>query len=741
MTRIPPQAPRPTDGGSTGLVVRQLAIILAVLIVWSGLLYLVVINQPAPPQIAMPQSGQATWEDTVGPLLVANCGMCHGGTSDLYLETYENALAGGRGGAVIVPGSAETSRLVAILLGDDPDVRRMPLNRAPLSDEIITLIADWIDAGAPRTADDIQPPTSTPTVTYTPTETATLRPGETPLPTDTPTSTATPTVTETPLPTHTSLPQEPSADIGGALWPTLRCANCHGAQGEGGRGPKLAGTTRSLDAFISKVRRGGGIMPAFTEDEISDLGLAHVLVWLQSLGVTPTPAPTDTVTSTPEPGITPSPSTDTPIPTATPTPLPTDTPQPTATPLPAQPSASVGAALWPNLECSDCHGARAEGDFGPKLAGTGLSLEAVLLRVRTGKGRMPAFSPDEVSDLEIRHVYAWLRSLALPTPTPIAPLPYSIDNLNAYFATVSEVKVRCDFAKDLPERWAPGDPAGQLSILKQYSTEAVSLANQALGQGNAALNDIPDATVQATLRRSMDFVSRTVGLGNEALASGEFSDAWPRVAEMVKISRLDSWPLAAEAVRDTGAVGKVRVRVTNQAGQPIEGAFVTILTAHLPAAGITDANGAITLHNIAALPGMQVKAYAAGLVYHEVHANVVRDGLIDVAIALPGPNEGGQTPAVSGASLTPASGAGNATVTFLVTATDPQGKLNLAEDQIFALGPQLGLAFILRDAGGDRWQSSFALPGLPQGSYIFYVFAVDHQCNTSNVIPVTYTVP
>jgi len=549
-----------------------------------------------------------------------------------------------------------------------------------------------------------------------------LEPTPAPLPTDT--ATATPESGVTPQ------PEQPDPDVGATLWSSSRCANCHGTAGEGGRGPKLAGTTLTSEQVISKVRRGGGIMPAFTEDQFSDLAIEHMLAWLQSQGPAPAVAPTDT--GTPQP-------TSTPPPTATP--QPTSTPQPTRTPLPAQPSAAVGAALWPNLECSDCHGARAQGDLGPKLAGTGLSVDAVLLRVRTGKGVMPAFSADEVSDLEMQHVYAWLRSMALPTPTPIVPLPYSIDNLNAYFSTVSEVKVRCDFAKDLPERFAPGDPAGQLAVLKQYTTEAVSLANQALGQGNAALNDIPDAKVQDTLRRSMDFVNRIVGLGNEALASGQFSDAWPRVAEMVKISRLDSWPLAAQAVRDAGAVGKVRVRVTNLSGQPINGAFVTILTAHLPAAGMTDASGTVTLHNISALQGMQVKAYAAGLVYHEVHANVVRDGLVDVSIALPGPNTGGQTPAVSGASISPTSGAGNGTVTLSVTATDPQGKLNLAEDQIFALGPQLGLAYILRDAGGDRWQTSVALPGLPSGVYTFYVFAVDHQCNTSNVIPVTYTVP
>ena len=66
----------------------------------------------------------------------------------------------------------------------------------------------------------------------------------------------------------------------------------------------------------------------------------------------------------------------------------------------------------------NCHGATAQGNTGPKLAGTGLSFDQVLLQVRTGKGAMPAFSTERVSDLEVQHIYAWLRSLAPPTPTP-----------------------------------------------------------------------------------------------------------------------------------------------------------------------------------------------------------------------------------------------------------------------------------------------------------------------------------
>jgi hypothetical protein len=144
--------------------------------------------------------------------------------------------------------------------------------------------------------------------------------------------------------------------------------------------------------------------------------------------------------------------------------------------------------------------------------------------------------------------------------------------------------------------------------------------------------------------------------------------------------------------------------------------------------------------NVAAVPQLQVKAYAAGLVYHEVHVNLSPGATADVAIALPGPGAGNVSPAVANAAITPASGPGNATITLSVTATDPQGKGNLAEDQIFALHPGLGRAYILRNTGGDQYQYQLALPNLPAGTQTWYFFAVDHQCNTSDIVPVQYRV-
>ena len=91
-------------------------------------------------------------------------------------------------------------------------------------------------------------------------------------------------------------------------------------------------------------------------------------------------------------------------------------------------------------------------------------------------------------------------------------------------------------------------------------------------------------------------------------------------------------------------------------------------------------------------------------------------------------------------AIEPSSGSGNATVTFRVTATDPQGALNLAEDQIFALNPQLRAAYILRAIGGNQYQTQVTLPNLARGTYTWYFFAVDHQCNTSGILTRQYSV-
>lgn len=80
-----------------------------------------------------------------------------------------------------------------------------------------------------------------------------------------------------------------------------------------------------------------------------------------------------------------------------------------------------GAELFLSLPCAGCHGATALGQFGPPLAGTTLTFEEVRQQVREPRDRMVPFSPETVSDVALRDIYAWLQSLPRPAQTDSAP--------------------------------------------------------------------------------------------------------------------------------------------------------------------------------------------------------------------------------------------------------------------------------------------------------------------------------
>ena len=102
------------------------------------------------------------------------------------------------------------------------------------------------------------------------------------------------------------------------------------------------------------------------------------------------------------------------VPLATPVIVPTATPKPaTQVKLVAQSNASTerGAKVWAEQNCNLCHGDQAAGRIGPKLARTSLPAEAVAKVVRAGKGSMPAYKTDKLSDPDLAAVYAWLQTL------------------------------------------------------------------------------------------------------------------------------------------------------------------------------------------------------------------------------------------------------------------------------------------------------------------------------------------
>jgi len=98
-------------------------------------------SPPPTPAAATEQPASApTWNSSIGPMLQAQCSLCHGDSGGLNLETWVGALNGGNSGPVILPGDAENSILVMKQqAGDHP---------GQLSSAEIDQIIEWINAGA-----------------------------------------------------------------------------------------------------------------------------------------------------------------------------------------------------------------------------------------------------------------------------------------------------------------------------------------------------------------------------------------------------------------------------------------------------------------------------------------------------------------------------------------------------------------------------------------------------------------
>lgn len=80
---------------------------------------------------------------------------------------------------------------------------------------------------------------------------------------------------------------------GKKLWESneLFCKNCHGKDGEGAFGPDLAGRGLSASEFRQAVRKPWGVMPTFTEDQLSDAEIANLAAYFVSLPKAAQPGP------------------------------------------------------------------------------------------------------------------------------------------------------------------------------------------------------------------------------------------------------------------------------------------------------------------------------------------------------------------------------------------------------------------------------------------------------------------
>lgn len=156
-------AERESMTATSSQILRQVAVIVVVVVLWSALLvgYLALTgpaeeSTPAPQPTAAeagpspepaPEGAQASFSADVLPIFEANCQRCHGTTradAGLSLSSYAGVMAGSRGNSVVTPGSAEKSTLVQVIV-----TGRMPRGGSKLSDADIQTISAWVNAGAP----------------------------------------------------------------------------------------------------------------------------------------------------------------------------------------------------------------------------------------------------------------------------------------------------------------------------------------------------------------------------------------------------------------------------------------------------------------------------------------------------------------------------------------------------------------------------------------------------------------
>jgi cytochrome c5 len=96
------------------------------------------------------EGGDISFASQVLPIFQGYCNMCHSGGNAFggwSGETYETVTTSGKNGPEIVPGDANSSRLVQLLQATN-GVFMPPTGQ--LSDEDIKIITDWINAGAPN---------------------------------------------------------------------------------------------------------------------------------------------------------------------------------------------------------------------------------------------------------------------------------------------------------------------------------------------------------------------------------------------------------------------------------------------------------------------------------------------------------------------------------------------------------------------------------------------------------------
>ncbi|MET0212987.1 MAG: cytochrome c [Vicinamibacterales bacterium] len=178
---------------------------------------------------------------------------------------------------------------------------------------------------------------------------------------------------------------------GQAMYAKAGCETCHGANGQGtAAGPRIAGTTRQLPAFVSYVRKPTGTMPPQSAQVVSDQALADIFAFLRSAPSTPVGR-----------GLSGS-----------------------ASQIASAPAgrAEAGAALYAKIGCYQCHSNQAQGgQAGPRLGPDPIPFARFSQYVRNPTGDMPPYTEKVLSNPELADIYAFVQTR--PRPPAVNSIP------------------------------------------------------------------------------------------------------------------------------------------------------------------------------------------------------------------------------------------------------------------------------------------------------------------------------
>ena len=96
---------------------------------------------------------QLSYKTDIAPLFKKYCLPCHTedmmNPSELYLDSYDNIMVGGKHGKILVAGKPDSSNIIKKLSGKPPFGDPMPLKRkTPFPADTLKMFRAWIEQGA-----------------------------------------------------------------------------------------------------------------------------------------------------------------------------------------------------------------------------------------------------------------------------------------------------------------------------------------------------------------------------------------------------------------------------------------------------------------------------------------------------------------------------------------------------------------------------------------------------------------